>query len=304
MPIDYCGLDEINPFIRLVAINGGSDKSYFVPERMIYDFEALFIIQGECEVIEENKRYTINKDCFHIMKPFVWHKRQLKPDGSCFYYDMHFDFVYLPDNPPFHTEEEYWKPCNLRIKRQPPSEILMTRKILMPREFDCGFDCKRIYDSNKMIDCFAELRNGFTSDKSEDKLHVKVKFFEILELLLADAGIVEERQILSKDLIMMFVAQVTKEFDREIDINEFCKKNGLSPGYFRKIFREVMGKAPYDYQVDLRIEKAAELLRGGRYTVKQISSSVGYQDEHYFSRLFKNRMKLNPTAYAENMRTE
>ena len=54
--------------------------------------------------------------------------------------------------------------------------------------------------------------------------------------------------------------------------------------------------SPVDYRNRLRIRKAAELLRTGRYTIGEAADQVGIQDIKYFGKLFKRYTGFNPGA--------
>jgi len=52
-----------------------------------------------------------------------------------------------------------------------------------------------------------------------------------------------------------------------------------------------------DYVIDVRLDRAAELLKEGRLTVSQIADRTGFASVHYFSRLFHRRRGVTPTDY-------
>lgn len=69
---------------------------------------------------------------------------------------------------------------------------------------------------------------------------------------------------------------------------------GLSPNYFSKIFKKYTGRGFIDYLTDLRLKKAEELLKEGKYKIYEISSLVGYENPTYFSRIFKKKYGYSP----------
>ena len=52
--------------------------------------------------------------------------------------------------------------------------------------------------------------------------------------------------------------------------------------------------SPVDYRNSLRIRRAAELLRTGRFTVGEAAKQVGIEDIKYFGKLFKRYTGINP----------
>ncbi|MCP5536283.1 MAG: AraC family transcriptional regulator [Akkermansiaceae bacterium] len=84
-----------------------------------------------------------------------------------------------------------------------------------------------------------------------------------------------------------------------IDMEGLAKTLGLSYSRFRAVFKEHTGKAPNQYQIDIRMNKARELLRHTKLPVSGIAEHTGISCVYYFSRLFKNREGCSPSAYRE-----
>lgn len=74
---------------------------------------------------------------------------------------------------------------------------------------------------------------------------------------------------------------------------EICS---LSVSGFRRIFLECKGMSPVEYRNRLRIQKASELLRTGRYTVTEVAEQIGIRDVKYFGKLFKRHTGMNPSV--------
>lgn len=62
------------------------------------------------------------------------------------------------------------------------------------------------------------------------------------------------------------------------------------------------GIAPKDYLIGKRIAHAKRLLRETDASVMEISVSVGYVDQLYFSRIFKKREGISPLAYRKQFK--
>jgi transcriptional regulator GlxA family with amidase domain len=60
-----------------------------------------------------------------------------------------------------------------------------------------------------------------------------------------------------------------------------------------------MGMAPSDYVINLRINVACDLLKSSDMSIKEIAASVGYDNAHFFSKLFKKKTGVSPKAYRE-----
>ena len=71
----------------------------------------------------------------------------------------------------------------------------------------------------------------------------------------------------------------------------------MSEVYFRKIFKEDLGTSPQKYIIKLRLQKAADLIETGDYSLKEIAVMSGYNDYKYFSSEFKHLFGTSPSEY-------
>ena len=82
-----------------------------------------------------------------------------------------------------------------------------------------------------------------------------------------------------------------------ISIAELAKMCGISPEYFRRIFRAYYGISPLKYINNLKISRAKELIKSGMYSVTEAALQSGYTDMSYFSREFKKETGISPKDY-------
>ena len=80
----------------------------------------------------------------------------------------------------------------------------------------------------------------------------------------------------------------------DFPVDSLARMCSLSPASFRRLFFSCKGISPVDYRNRLRIRRAAELLRSGKYTVGEAAELVGIRDITYFGKLFKRYMGMSP----------
>ena len=71
----------------------------------------------------------------------------------------------------------------------------------------------------------------------------------------------------------------------------------FSTAYFNQAFKAQTGYTPVDYLIRLRMHQACQLLDATTLSVKVIAEQVGYADQLYFSRAFKEINGVPPTEY-------
>lgn len=85
--------------------------------------------------------------------------------------------------------------------------------------------------------------------------------------------------------------------DHNWTIEEMAKIVDLSPSHLQKLFKINMGVSPMACLLELRLEKARELLENPSLQIKQISRMVGIPNDSHFTRDFKKNCGLTPTEF-------
>jgi AraC family transcriptional regulator len=83
----------------------------------------------------------------------------------------------------------------------------------------------------------------------------------------------------------------------DVDLAAIARQASLSPYYFTRQFTAMVGMPPYRYLINLRIQRAAQLLRESDLTVTQILHRVGFHSPSHFTTTFRRHTGLSPTAY-------
>ena len=81
------------------------------------------------------------------------------------------------------------------------------------------------------------------------------------------------------------------------DIEKLAAEVGLSPNYLRSLFKEATGKTILEYNTEMRLQRAAELLKNKKNKVREVSLAVGYENVSYFGVVFQKRFGVTPNEY-------
>jgi AraC-like DNA-binding protein len=88
-----------------------------------------------------------------------------------------------------------------------------------------------------------------------------------------------------------------------IVMEDLAAQHNVSYVWFRKAFKNIVGTSPGQYHLNIKIEKACQMLKETDLTISEVAYAVGFVSEYHFSRLFKKKINLPPSAYREVART-
>ncbi len=86
-------------------------------------------------------------------------------------------------------------------------------------------------------------------------------------------------------------------FNTELTNNFLAELSNVSEVYLRKLFLKYCGMTPKQYIINIRIQKAKQLLGESRSAISEIAEQCGFTNVYHFCRTFKNAVNLTPTEY-------
>lgn len=98
------------------------------------------------------------------------------------------------------------------------------------------------------------------------------------------------------DIITQYMLTHINEVLTLEDISHGC---ALSPSKLNRICNELAGESPVSYFTYLKISEAQRLIKHTSLNFTQIAERLGFNSVQYFSRLFKQRVRITPSEYAK-----
>jgi len=93
------------------------------------------------------------------------------------------------------------------------------------------------------------------------------------------------------------IHHIESHYTEEIDSAALAAGCGMSERSFYRLFLQATGESPKRYLKRIRVERAAELLRGTDRTITEIAFEVGFVDSSFFAREFRKLRDYPPSAY-------
>lgn len=113
-----------------------------------------------------------------------------------------------------------------------------------------------------------------------------------------NGAISEERDNTTRTTIIKAKQYIMDNYQNpDLSVEMICRQLHMSPAYFSTLFKKETGQAYIAYLTEVRLNKAVELLNTTDDKTYIIASKVGYQEQNYFSYVFKKRFGISPTKY-------
>lgn len=138
--------------------------------------------------------------------------------------------------------------------------------------------------------------NAFSTLSNENDLSM-IKSFVQKFLHECTTAIINVRTQSDNPLIKKVCDYINDNISKDISLEQMADYVNVSSFYLSKLFKEEKGITFVNFLTDKRLEQSKELLKNTNLSIKEITSAIGYNDQNYFSRLFKNKYGVSPTEY-------
>lgn len=115
---------------------------------------------------------------------------------------------------------------------------------------------------------------------------------------LADSRVYLEGR---SDALARVVKYIDENLARPISLNDAAEAAFLSPSYLSQLLKKQTGQAFVEWLTARRMQRARELLAHTADRVSGIANAVGFGDEAYFTRRFRQHFGMSPTGYRQSL---
>ncbi|MDR0597596.1 MAG: helix-turn-helix domain-containing protein [Treponema sp.] len=173
--------------------------------------------------------------------------------------------------------------------------VLLSRAAMKPRIANQESSAEALYDSalleanNRYFRCIQEAKN---IEELTDMLHIIVE--RMSAQLFSFQGMCHASVLRKAERF------IWENYTRKISLQEIAAAAGLSAPYFSTIFKEEMGENLSSYLNRLRVDKARHMLAETDISLAEIAASCGFEDQSWFSKIFKSFTGISPGKYRGN----
>ena len=109
------------------------------------------------------------------------------------------------------------------------------------------------------------------------------------------------RTVKHTDTILRALRFMKENFYEKLTLADVAGQAGLSTDYFSRIFHAELKMTFSEYLNRLRIEEAKRLLRTGHQSLGNIAYACGFEDQSYFTRVFRKVVGETPSRYRDEL---
>jgi AraC-like DNA-binding protein len=103
------------------------------------------------------------------------------------------------------------------------------------------------------------------------------------------------------NIIEQCIQLMKQKLDQQLSLADLSEHMHLSASYLSALFKEKTRYSPIQLFTSLRMQKASQLLKETKLTVKEIAIEMGYPDPYAFSRSFKLVMGVSPKKFRDKL---
>lgn len=111
---------------------------------------------------------------------------------------------------------------------------------------------------------------------------------------LADRRVYLQRHT---DALRRVLKYIDENLARDISLPEVAEAAFLSPSYLSQLLKKQTGQAFVQWLTGRRMDRARDLLLHSSDRVSQVAHAVGFADEAYFTRRFRQRFGISPSQF-------
>ena len=267
----------------------------------------IFILDGVCDVSSAGNSYRLQRgDCLFIPAEQPY-KRTPVNGAMCTMMYVHFS----TDEPVAELENAEAVQLIHSLRENIERALLDTRSIFTVsiKNIFLFPHIKNDKNSDELLALcrkIQELRLGY---KVESSLFLSAYFCEILALLSkqtmkqlmseeADTDMVKLPHTLKKA-----VWYIKQNHTKQINLDDLCSFCNISQAQLTRYFKKTFGTTPAQYVTEFKINRAREMfLNSPEMSVKSVCGMLGFDDQHYFSRVFSKVTGETPTEYRARLR--
>jgi AraC-like DNA-binding protein len=283
-------LQELSPYIRF-ASDSIIPAPWKLNERVLFDYEILYVKEGKIEVIIENTKYIGVPGDIFLIKPKKKHSIQSIAGQNIRQPHIHFDMLYQEDSPDIKIS---FKP----LEQFSNKELNLFREDIF-NDSEVNF-AEHIRPQNPLIieKMIFDIIKEFEMKMPFYEINMKGLFIQLFIHLLRENYWAQNPQLFSNMNELYKIQTFLKHnVTRKVQLDELSEMFNISKFHLIRLFKKAFGMGPIQYHQLNRLENAKEKIKFTSTPISEIAEEFGFENIQSFSRAFKKWEGVPPTFY-------
>ena len=153
-------------------------------------------------------------------------------------------------------------------------------------------------DNDRRISLFEEIYRNLSMGFSHENLdYSSVCLWHLLGTFCYVSQYERLISVQQNDIIEKSILYMQRHISKKINLSDLALHCGLSIPQYSQIFKKKTLSSPMKYYSNQRIQRSCQMLDFTNMNIKEIANHLDFEDQFYFSRLFKKVMGVSPAEY-------
>lgn len=283
-------INYLSPYIR-VAMDSRIEPPWHLQERVIFDYELLYVKEGRILVTVEDREYFGNPGDIFLFKPKQRHSIRVLGENCFRQPHIHFDLFYQQDSPEVKVSFKPLESMTDHEMRWFREDVTKNPAMQLPNKI-----CLR--NTRYFEDMLFDIINEFTMKMPFYEINIKGLFTKLWTYLMRENYMENNPAVLGNiDELIRIKDYLASNIDREITLDMLTKEFKISKFHLVRLFKKAFGITPMHYNRLVRINKAKEMIQFTSKSFTEISEMLGFNSVNAFSRNFRNVEGVPPSFY-------
>jgi AraC-like DNA-binding protein len=262
-------------------------------ERRLLDYLLIYVQEGACAITLDGVAYDVPPGSVCLIQPNELHTLHGRSNTITPF--AHFDIFYHA-----RRHESFVTITSM-------TDLTAYQQYMQPRLNDIdGISIPPVFEPSDVNGFRDTMIKMIGSWQQRDVLRQLMSQHYAMELVLALLGqfsTLATPRISQPESLNWITAYCTFHLAEPIRVADLAARAHLSPSHFSAVFRQRFGMSPHQYLIQLRIQRAQELLRTTPHALEYIAEQCGFADVHHLAKTFKRVNGISPGTYrSRNLR--
>ena len=257
----------------------------------------IFVLDGSCSVETDGETVMLQKGDYILIPAAQEYIRRPRENKDCTLFYLHF----LTEAPI--TE------CSDEDAEQTVKEMLMLDEESFLSGNGLSYNIEPLFlfksaslgnDNDKIVALLQALRSERAARQYPSGL---LSSLYLTQTLAALAKRTVKKQLSSRGsqdslypaALSKALTYIRQNYNQKISLEQLCEHSNVSPQHMIRLFKKHLGTTPVKYINHLKVLHAIDILRSSDRSIKEIAYGLGFENPHYFSRLFAKEESLSPS---------